>query len=188
VKKWLIVAVIVMFFVASGVIITLVSIISEPTSSGYSDNKSMDGEALVDDESKVDGEELNRWYMELKNLHFSEIGLLNYIDGGEVSAAEVETVVSPLDLDRPQINYHLEGTLTNDFRLLTENEQFKLLERIVIGRPEYYQGYGFHLVSLKLISNSDTYTMTWNTLEKNGESFWLQLEDPWEDVREKLNQ
>jgi hypothetical protein len=204
--------------ITSGIIITLITIITESNTaatstnsnisesstdstlsivtksnspSGYSDNVSLDGSAvvdrvekIVDDESKIDEEELNRWYMEVMNLHFSDIGLLKYIEGGKVQAERIEKVQSPMDPDKFEFTYYLEGTLNDEFRTLPENDQFDLLDKISVGSYEYYWGNQFDVGYLNLFSNSDTFQISWDSLLKNGESFWLQLENPWSDISE----
>lgn len=211
-SKWLVSAVIVMFLIASGVIVTLVSVISQSNSTStnsnnvfsivsksndpesFSDNESLDGSAIVDqvakeyDESKVDAEELNRWYMELIHLHLDEIGLLKYIEGGKLNVANIETVESQLNPDTFEFTYYLEGRLTNEFNTLTDNEQLDLLDGFVYtNRLEYYWGHKFDTMTFNLTSNSDTYTIQYNEpVLKNGESFALQLEDPWGDIKAKM--
>lgn len=192
-NKLLVAAVVVMFFVASGAVWAAVSALTgSTTSTGYSDNVSLDGSAVIDrvakeyDESKVDEEELDRWYMELMNLHFEDVGLLKYIEGGAVTAADIKKVPSSINSDTFVYTYFLEGVLTEDFNGLTENEQFKLLDSVEVGSYEFYWGHQFDVGNLTLTNDSDTYTITYESLTKNGENYWSQLKDPWEDVREEF--
>ncbi|MUK87773.1 hypothetical protein GMD78_05070 [Ornithinibacillus sp. L9] len=80
-----------------------------------------------------------------------------------------------------QYTFYLEGMLTNDFNTLKENQQFELLERTNFGQYQFYDGHQFDVVSLNLTSDSDTYTITSSSLDKNGESFWHQLKNPFGD-------
>lgn len=144
----------------------------------YSDDETLDGQAPEDkvskvyDEAQVNEEELDRWYMELMNLKFNDTQLLNYIDGGEVYAANIE--VNKIE---GQTNNHyayiLEGNLTSKFNTLTVNEQYDLLNSI--GTPisvyDYYMGQAFDTEKVQLINGSDIYTITLYDIKKNDEPF-----------------
>ncbi|MGM0842281.1 MAG: hypothetical protein ACQEWE_16210 [Bacillota bacterium] len=192
-KKLTIISMIVMVFISIGVWGTLFSILFDKrTDTTYSKNESMNGKALVDrvekeqDESKVDDHELNRWYMELMNLHFSEVGLLKYLEGEEVKIADRKKSESPLNPDTFEFYYFLEGELTEEFKELTDKEQFNLLEKVNFGSYEFYWGNQFSVESMKLTSDTDTFTLTYSELNKNGKNFWSQLDDPWSELRAQL--
>lgn len=70
--------------------------------------------------------------------------------------------------------------MNNDFNTLTESEQFDLLSSInIVEYFEYYEGHQFSVNSIELSNESDVFFVSSGSLEKNGESFWHQIENPY---------
>ncbi|MBS4207116.1 membrane lipoprotein lipid attachment site-containing protein [Bacillus sp. FJAT-50079] len=116
--------------------------------------------------------ELEQRYLDSMYEHFNDIGLIEYLNGGNFNVKDVEVFENPPAIsDRREYTYYLEGTLTSDFNALTENEQFDILSRLNFGSYEFYEGHQFDVKSLELSNGSDIYIRTSSSLEKNGESF-----------------
>lgn len=109
--------------------------------------------------------------------HFEDIGLLQYFEGGKFYIKDTEIFQTlPTIEGRREYVYFLDATLTNDFELLTEQEQYELLSSIDIANSEFYEGNMFDVESIELIGDSDVFTRysgsrTANLIEKNGEAF-----------------
>ncbi|MGP4066384.1 hypothetical protein ACTWPF_15880 [Oceanobacillus sp. M65] len=132
-----------------------------------------DNQEIIDDKETSDYfKELEQRYLDFMYDHFTENGLIKYLDGGNFNIQDVEVFEdTPAILDRREYTYYLEGKLTSDFNSLTENEQFDILSRLNFGNYEFYEGHQFDVESLELSNGSDTFIKTSSSLEKNGETF-----------------
>lgn len=175
----MLVTMIVAFVAIIGEIVTIV-LISTSNPALESSSKSTKEEQNVNQ----DQDKLKNEYLGMVRQHFKKIGLLNYLEGEKVKVADWSAVDTSTDQSQSQFEYtlFLEGKLSNDFETLTENEKFKLLDSVDFGSWEYLNGNGFNVKTLSLKSGTNVYSITDHTLEKNGEKYWSQLENPFEGL------
>lgn len=157
----------------------------------FTEDNSLD-KSKVNSQKIEDDVETSKYFAELEERYlnslyeqFEQIGLIKYLEDGQIYIKDTDVFQVPAAIsDRREYTYYLSGSLTYDFNTLTENEQFELLDKVNLSEYQFYDGHQFDVASLNLTNDSDTYTLTSSTLNKNGESFWHQLENPFEYLEE----
>lgn len=119
-------------------------------------------------------------YLQYIYDHFTEIGLIEYLEGERFFVKDVDVFEYPSSIsEQREYTYFLDASINSAFDKLTEREQFDLLSKInVAERFEYYEGNQFSVETIELFHGTDVFEISAGILHKNNENFWSQLEDP----------